>query len=370
MRARPSHLTWTPSFSAEEDDAVMALTNEELDALQFHGLQGTAHLQLQHSLASPTPAPAPAAAPMPAAAPAPAFDTPPSRQANVVQGFPETCSPPTRPRPRLQQIGRIPAVVPGTGGLASPRSFSRPFIGTGRAYPRCETETGMPDLHSIAQGSRPQTPVATASLADLAKSLRDSSDSQDASRPDLSPHELRISPHDFLVLSPRKNSEATTSSGSGLTRSYEGVTAIVRDPHASLVEDEVWDEFNDWIKNEDHLDEPVSPTSSHGQPFQYENYESHRQGHKETNPPPQDSPRGSQTSQKSTCSVPAVSPLAQVNLRVGSMTVSKWLTFGHVIFSPAKDDVLNLDGNAKTNSILVIDGLGNGMSSSTNLLSC
>lgn len=53
------------------------------------------------------------------------------------------------------------------------------------------------------------------------------------------------------------------------------------------------------------------------------------------------------------------SPLSQVNLRVGSMTVSKWLTFGHVLFSPVRDDLVPVDGSLKRHSILVIDGLGN-----------
>jgi hypothetical protein len=52
------------------------------------------------------------------------------------------------------------------------------------------------------------------------------------------------------------------------------------------------------------------------------------------------------------------SPLAQVNLRVGSMTVSKWLTFGHVIFSPARESLLNPQ-TTRHHSILVLDGLGN-----------
>lgn len=52
-------------------------------------------------------------------------------------------------------------------------------------------------------------------------------------------------------------------------------------------------------------------------------------------------------------------PLAQVNLRVGSMTVSKWLTFGHVLFSPARDELVPVVGSLKRHSILVIDGLGN-----------
>ncbi|KAL3425212.1 hypothetical protein PVAG01_04493 [Phlyctema vagabunda] len=53
-----------------------------------------------------------------------------------------------------------------------------------------------------------------------------------------------------------------------------------------------------------------------------------------------------------------ISPIQQVNLRVGSMTVSKWLTFGHVLFSPAREDIMQLD-SPKHHSILVIDGLGN-----------
>ena len=53
------------------------------------------------------------------------------------------------------------------------------------------------------------------------------------------------------------------------------------------------------------------------------------------------------------------SPLAQVNLRVGSMTVSKWLTFGHVLFSDVRHGLIAEEGSLKRPSILVIDGLGN-----------
>ncbi|KAG9239297.1 hypothetical protein BJ875DRAFT_221732 [Amylocarpus encephaloides] len=55
----------------------------------------------------------------------------------------------------------------------------------------------------------------------------------------------------------------------------------------------------------------------------------------------------------------SVSPISQVNLRVGSMTVSKWLTFGHVLFSPARDEIAQLEGSSKRHAILVLDGLGN-----------
>lgn len=53
------------------------------------------------------------------------------------------------------------------------------------------------------------------------------------------------------------------------------------------------------------------------------------------------------------------STVSQVNLRVGSMQVSKWLTFGHVLFSPVRDELLPMVGSLNRHSILVIDGLGN-----------
>ncbi|KAK4138537.1 hypothetical protein BT67DRAFT_12947 [Trichocladium antarcticum] len=71
-----------------------------------------------------------------------------------------------------------------------------------------------------------------------------------------------------------------------------------------------------------------------------------------------DQTRRSNVSGSSQCS-DASSPLSQVNLRVGSMTVSKWLTFGHVLFSPVRDDLVPVVGSLKRPSILVIDGLGN-----------
>ncbi|KAI9155218.1 hypothetical protein HJFPF1_07796 [Paramyrothecium foliicola] len=61
----------------------------------------------------------------------------------------------------------------------------------------------------------------------------------------------------------------------------------------------------------------------------------------------------------SSCSSDDGSPLAQVNLRVGSMTVSKWLTFGHVLFSDIRHELVPEEGTLKRESILVMDGLGN-----------
>ena len=69
--------------------------------------------------------------------------------------------------------------------------------------------------------------------------------------------------------------------------------------------------------------------------------------------------RRSNASSTTQCSSEDSSPLSQVNLRVGSMTVSKWLTFGHVLFSPVRDELVSDVGSLKRPSILVVDGLGN-----------
>ncbi|KAL7922159.1 hypothetical protein ACQKWADRAFT_106956 [Trichoderma austrokoningii] len=52
-------------------------------------------------------------------------------------------------------------------------------------------------------------------------------------------------------------------------------------------------------------------------------------------------------------------PLAQVNLRVGSMTVSKWLTFGQVLFSDIRHGLVRGQESLERPQVLVIDGLGN-----------
>lgn len=71
------------------------------------------------------------------------------------------------------------------------------------------------------------------------------------------------------------------------------------------------------------------------------------------------SPVLEQASDSSYSSSEEGSPLAQVNLRVGSMTVSKWLTFGHVLFSDVRHQLSPDEGSTGRHSILVIDGLGN-----------
>ncbi|KAI0870389.1 hypothetical protein GGS24DRAFT_108960 [Hypoxylon argillaceum] len=100
-----------------------------------------------------------------------------------------------------------------------------------------------------------------------------------------------------------------------------------------------------------------NPEPNEGQKVSLRDSSSSRGGEKDSN----GSKRGSKGSNRTSGSsrLSEETPLSQVNLRVGSMTVSKWLTFGHVLFSPIREDLVDDDSSLKRQSILIIDGLGN-----------
>ena len=426
------------------DADVVSLSNEELDALQFG--QSKENLRRNEDLHMTSPdVPeefAHLVSPPLFASPESLIPTSEMPQTDL-HLTPETA--PVRPS-RLPQVGRIPKVISARPQATSPKSFSRPFA-------RLSTHLLLQspivlDKESVALGTSPPKlstpepgstePLSVPQLIGLG--LRHDS-------VDFRIDDTAASHREFLAFSPRKNSETTTSSSGGM--SFAGTTAIIPEADAALEEDEVWDEYDDLIDHDDTVRVPVSATSSHGHPFQYESYESrrarkskmqaeesptlsqtpHGQEPKEqsqsplkrsiltsssiystdmntrlkdalTTIPTPTTPmsftdffsgygdrnnsvhgdsakkpsRSSQTSsRKSTSSsshsrrsgLVAIteennSPISKVNLRVGSMTVSKWLTFGHVLFSPARASIVRSEGS-KRHSILVIDGLGNGM---------
>jgi hypothetical protein len=422
------------------DADVVDLSNEELDMLQFGEMK--ANLKRERDLQIKT------ANDKEEKLPPILFASPEPMQ--LTSEIPPTelhltkTEAPVRPS-RLPQVGRIPKVVSARPQATSPKSFSRPFARLSTIQPLLEPI--VLDKESIALGPSPPKPSTPEPPqmnleAEIEADLRKGSIGSRSEAPGTN--------HlDFFAFSPRKNSEATTSSSGGL--SFAGTTAVVPEADAELVEDEVWDEYDDLIENNNVIKVPVSATSSHGVPFQYESYESRRirkskvqakesptltstpmiQVPTSGDEPPRRSiltsssvysadmsprlkdslaalptpttpmsftdffsgygdrnnsihgdsakkPRRSSrsSSRKSTSSSSHTrsqsglvtiteqesnSPISQVNLRLGSMTVSKWLTFGHVLFSPAREAIMGLDGGpSKRHSILVIDGLGNG----------
>ncbi|KAK0110468.1 hypothetical protein ONS96_002079 [Cadophora gregata f. sp. sojae] len=419
------------------DADVISLSNEELDLLQFGEIKEDHHPtdDVQFDMVSPLEE---EATPI-FSSPEPIKLTPeiPQTELHLVK---ETA--PTRPS-RLPQVGRIPKVISARPEATSPKSFSRPFARLSTAQPLLLPQ--VVDKNSVGLGPSPPKP-STPEPVETRLPYYDMEDVSRQSSGESRSESTRASHQDFLAFSPRKNSEATTSSSGGL--SLVGITAVIPEADAELEEDEVWDEYDDLIENDDTIKVPVSATSSHGVPFQYESYESRRMRKSKvqakesptlTSAPPikeqvvevperrsaltsssvysgdmsarlrdalntiptpttpmsftdffsgygdrnnsvhgesaQRPRRGSQSSsRKSTSSSShsrsisglrtiseqeSSSPISQVNLRVGSMTVSKWLTFGHVLFSPAREEIMQLEGPTKRHSILVIDGLGN-----------
>ena len=442
--------------AADVDVDVVDLSNEELDALQFGAYKENLRRIENLNTMIETGISIPERSPMIFSSPEP-IRTPEIHHGEELPG-PKDISPkqpsplrivtdpiqhttdmhlttepaPTRPS-RLAQVGRIPKVISARPVATSPKSFSRPFARLSTVQP---LHTAIIfDKDSVALGPsppKPSTPEPETEQRTAFSRISSESKSDTAS----------LNHRDFLAFSPRKNSETTTTSSSG-GFSVLGTTAVVPEADAVLAEDEVWDEYDDLMGNVGDK-APVSATSSHGNPFQYESYETRRlrkskfQGMdspalpKMEEPPspirtsiatsssvysvdinqklketlaPECSPttpmsftdffsgygdrnnstpgnsgqkprRSSQSSRKSNGSSnhnrttsglvtiteqESNSPVSQVNLRVGSMTVSKWLTFGHVLFSPARDELMQLEGS-KRHSILVIDGLGNGKS--------
>ncbi|KDN66852.1 hypothetical protein CSUB01_07397 [Colletotrichum sublineola] len=342
-------------------------------------------------------------------------------------------SKPAEARPsRLPQVGRIPKVVTSRPEHTSSMSFSRPF---NRISLQMQAQSAGFNPDFVASDPTPSN-VSTPELSrgeSVATSEKTNSDPRSSLVPDKTPEMIQIG-KEFLAFSPRKNSEYTTSTDSSSCGMYTlaDAMAFVPDPNAPLVEDEIWDEYNDLIG-----EVPPSATSSKGGPFHLEIYGS-RMSKRSIKPlesptiaPPtmalekstevdtggptssvysadmterlkaafalkpeedsttlvpvgdipatvidrkstelarratassQRSSGSSRKSRQSDCSCRSSedeSPLSQVNLRVGSMTVSKWLSFGHVLFSPARDQLLDVVGSLKRHSILVVDGLGN-----------
>ncbi|OAA77265.1 Methyltransferase type 11 [Akanthomyces lecanii RCEF 1005] len=324
---------------------------------------------------------------------------------------------PIRRPSRLQQVGRIPKVATRYHNPASPRSYSRPFraslqkapISMGPNSQESAANVPMP-LFSTEVFPQESTPGDTTTQTASQDSHRNSGLIGDTSN------------KEFLSFSPRKFSIGTAcTSSSSSVFCYAGATAIIPQPDDPPAEDEIWEEYNDLLVDDSERLRR-STTSSRGTPFHLETYQerlgrgiqlespvvaerkvsmlsdlsrssycsadmterlkaafqphasSLRAGDeglwmRRRSAEPTGSRRHSSGSAKtrfsgsSSSSFDYNSPLAQVNLRVGSMTVSKWLTFGHVLFSDLRHELIadRLDSTSPVSrhSILVLDGLGN-----------
>lgn len=328
---------------------------------------------------------------------------------------------------RLPQVGRIPQVVSNRLERTSPRSFSRPFGANQQPLPlHMPPARGIGINTRVPNFSKPATPIPDASGEGSTTDAGTEFSFFSEPRPHISPEPPAT--REFLSFSPRKNSDCTTTTSSteSCVYSYAEATAVIPKPDDPPAEDEVWDEYDDFL-GEEAVKDRQSATSSKGIPFHLETYhmklakekalesptivtdsrklstlsdaptastsysadmterirkafqphpsptvplpipESAKQnngGHSRKPSAAETARHSTVSSHKSRQSTSSSSseegtPVAQVNLRVGSMTVSKWLTFGQVLFSDIRHGLVRGRDSLERPSVLVIDGLGN-----------
>lgn len=169
----------------------------------------------------------------------------PSEAATIAASEPRPLPLSVPKKPRLQQVGRIPRVVSKRDRphKPPPQSFSRPFA----RRPTVINESPSTVLEARAQDEfeRPllgiQTEVIPSNLWG----------SEDSAKPTSAPVQSSGSFYgtgkdEFLAFPPRIGSEVSGSSSSG-TLSLVGTTAIVPEPGTAPDEDEVWNEYNEFL---------------------------------------------------------------------------------------------------------------------------
>ncbi len=148
-------------------------------------------------------------------------------------------------KPRLQQVGRIPRVISKRDRphKPPPQSFSRPFAR--RPTTINESLTITPETRSQDHVQRPLLGIQTEVIPSNPWGNQDSA--KPASAPvNPSASFYGIDKDEFLVFPPRVGSEVSGSSSSGIV-SLVGTTAIVPEPGTAPDEDEVWNEYNEFL---------------------------------------------------------------------------------------------------------------------------
>ena len=157
-----------------------------------------------------------------------------------------TISPNMEPRkPRLQQIGRIPRVVSKRDRLHNPppHSFSRPFVRN--QIGADDLSTSAVEQREVNSAVRPLLGIQTEIIPSDSWGFHDSA--KPASAPVGSSHnEGALAKDEFLAFPPRIVSEVSASSSSGIL-SFAPTTAIVPQPGTAPDEDEVWNEYNEFL---------------------------------------------------------------------------------------------------------------------------
>ena len=169
----------------------------------------------------------------------------PSEAATVASSEPRPLPLSVPKKPRLQQVGRIPRVVSKRDRphKPPPQSFSRPFAR--RPTVINESSSTVPEARAQEEVERPLLGIQTEVIP------CNPWGSGDSAKPASAPVQPSGSFYgtgkdEFLAFPPRIGSEVSGSSSSG-TLSLVGTTAIVPEPGTAPDEDEVWNEYNEFL---------------------------------------------------------------------------------------------------------------------------
>ncbi|KAJ4384108.1 hypothetical protein N0V86_000953 [Didymella sp. IMI 355093] len=188
----------------------------------------------------------------PESAPAAVAFEAPQQTRLPIEDFPPPASAPTSPPPRpsrLPQVGRIPQVISSRGKPRKPssRSFSRPFVTDHpQSRPTALPRTSFDSIGSVVATAGPVEPFPI--LQGLGALSHGSAIAT------ISPFSEEFRQSEFFKFPPRKDSEVSYSSSSGIW-SFAPVagTAVIPPPGAPLSDDELWNEYDDL------LDQVISP---------------------------------------------------------------------------------------------------------------
>ncbi|KAL7795063.1 hypothetical protein V8C37DRAFT_55156 [Trichoderma ceciliae] len=324
---------------------------------------------------------------------------------------------------RLPQVGRIPQVVSNRPGKASPRSFSRPFGANQPLALHIPPTRGIGSNTRVPNFSKPSTPIPDASgdgsTTDagtefsffseprsrispeppatqefLAFSPRKNSDCTSSTescvysyaeatavipKPDDPPAEDEVwDEYDDLLGEDAVKDRQSTTSSKGIPfhletyqmklakeKPLESPTIVTDSRKLSTLSDAPTASTTLSADMTERIRKAFQPHPSPTIPSPVpEDAEQNNGGHSRKPSAAETTRHSTASSHKSRQSTSSSSseertPLAQVNLRVGSMTVSKWLTFGQVLFSDIRHGLVRGRESLERPLVLVIDGLGN-----------
>ena len=151
-------------------------------------------------------------------------------------------------KPRLQQVGRIPRVVSKRDRphKPPPQSFSRPFARTPTGASAPSTSISSPKQPDLP--SKPPLGIQTEAIPS------DPWGSQDSAKPASAPAQQSgnfngIAMQEFLSFPQKHGSQLSGVSGSSSSGviSFAATTAVLPEPGTAPEEDEVWNEYNEFL---------------------------------------------------------------------------------------------------------------------------